>query len=275
MSYLFCAFVYDRKAFDPRVIVELLNENYKPEDKHDALIKVPVKGTIDAIFMLPLRKNGLKSAAFFDRVEFLEDDFVQVLYEAVSEGRGAVSSRVPPVVYVVAYCDMSPQNLLWKISPAGMDYRAVIEDEGYHIWMPAGGDPVDRHEDISVDPADFGATEESDKDFREDEYHAEVARKERPFSPKAVLHEELRLKTSRLLDAIERLEQGEKVWPEARKAAVKKAPAGKKKVAATKKTAPAAKNIAGAKKIPPAKKNVAAAKKVSAAKTKSPATKRT
>jgi len=41
MSYLFCAFVYDRKRFDPRAIVEVLNENYKPEDKYDALVKVP------------------------------------------------------------------------------------------------------------------------------------------------------------------------------------------------------------------------------------------
>jgi hypothetical protein len=251
MSYLFCAFVYDRKRFDPRAIVEVLNENYKPEDKYDALVKVPVKGTIDAIFMLPLRKNGLKSEAYFDRVEFLEDDFVHLLFEALSGGAGVVSPGVLPVVFAVAYSDMSDHNMLWKISPEGIDHRAVVEGEGHHVWMPREGESVDRHEDISVDAAEFGATEESDKDFREDEYHAEVARKEQPFSTAAALQEELKLKTARLRDAIERLEEGEKIWPEARKAIVKKASAPKKK-AAVKKKIPAAK-----KKIPVASKTIA------------------
>lgn len=262
MSYLFCAFIYDRKAFDPRLIAELLDESYTPEDKHDALVKVPVKGSIDAIFMLPFRKNGLKSAAFFDRVEFLEDDFVEVLHAAVLAGRGAVSPRVRPVVYALAYCDMSSQNLLWKSSPEGLDYRAVIEDEGHHVWMPAGGDEVDTHEDLSVDPADFGATEESDKDFREDEYHAEVERRQQPFSPHAFLYAELRLKTSHLLDALERIEQGEQIWPQAKKpAAAKKAPAAKKNALAAK---------AGQKNKPAAAKKKSAA---TASRPKSPAAK--
>jgi hypothetical protein len=231
MSYLFCAFIYDRKRFDPRAIVEVLNENYKPEDKYDALVKVPVKGTIDAVFMLPLRKNGLKSEAYFDRIEFLEDDFVQLLFEAISGGRGVVSPSVSPVVFAVAYSDMSDHNMLWKISPEGIDYRAVVAGEGHHVWMPAKGESVDRHEDINVDAAEFGATEESDEKFREDEYHAEVARKEKPFSTAAALQEELRLKTARLIDAIERLEEGEKIWPEARKATVKKIPAASKTIA--------------------------------------------
>jgi hypothetical protein len=229
MSYLFCAFVYDRKRFDPDVIVEIMKERYKPLDKHEAFVKVPVKGTVDAIFMLPLRKKGLKSEAYFEWIEFLDDNFVGLLHEAVAAGRGAVSPRLPPVVFAVAYCDMSPHNRLWKVSPEGIDYRSVIDDEGCHVWIPTKGDPVERREDISVDPADFGATEESEENFREDEYHAEVARREQSFSPAAVLQEELRLTTARLIDAVERLEEGEKIWPDERKATVKKVSTSKKK----------------------------------------------
>jgi hypothetical protein len=246
MSYLFCAFVYDRKSFDPGAIVETFNENFTPEDEYDALVKVPVKGSIDAVFMLPLRKGGLKTEAYFDWLEFLAEDYIMMLDEAISAGRGVVDPRVKPVVYVVGYCDMSPHNVLWKISPDGVDYRSVIQDEGYHIFMPAGGEPVEQREDISVDAADFGATEESDATFREDEYHAEVERKERPFSPAAVLKDELRLKSKHLLDAIERLEQGEKIWPPVKKAAVKKAAV--KKAAAKKAPARKTKSKTPAKK---------------------------
>lgn len=239
MSYLFCALVYDRKRFDPRVVAEIMKGRYKPLEG-EAFVKVPVKGTIDAIFMLPLRKKGLKSEAYFEWIEFLDDSFVGLLHDAVAAGRGAVSPRMPAVVFAVAYCDMSPHNRLWKISPEGIDYRSVIDDEGHHVWTPTEGDPVERHEDISVDPAEFGATEESDKDFREDEYHAEVARREESFSPATILRKELRLKTRQLIDALERLQEGETIWPEERRATVKKVSTSKKKDPATSERSPAA-----------------------------------
>lgn len=246
MSYLFCALVYDRKSFDPGFIVDIMTEEFEPEDEHDAFVKVPVKGSIDAVFMLPLRKDGLKSQAFFDRIEFIEDGLVQLLAPAIAAGRGAVNPRLMPVVFIVAYSDMSQHNILWTISREGVDYRALIEDEGHHTWMPNDDDDVEQHENISVDPADFGATDESDADFREEEYHAEVERKQQPFSMQPILAKEMQLKTSQLIDAIARLEEGETIWPET-KPQPGKAPAAKatKGAAAskTKGTAASKKNV--------------------------------
>lgn len=236
MSYLFCALVYNRKSFDPGLLVEIMSEHFEPEDELDTFVKVPVKGSIDAVFMLPLRKDGLKSQAFFDRIEFIEDGLLELLAPAIAAGRGAVNPRFMPVVFLVAYNDMSRHNMLWTISPEGVDYRAIIEDEGHHTWTPKDDEDVERHENISVDPADFGATEESDADFREEEYHAEVERRQLPFSMGPVLAKELQVKTGQLIDAISRLDAGEAIWPEGKarpaKVAGKKAPARAAKGAA-------------------------------------------
>ena len=66
MSYLFCAFVYDRKVFDPRVLVEVLKEHYKPGSKDDAFVKVPVKGTIDALKVTCFSTHGERRASIVD-----------------------------------------------------------------------------------------------------------------------------------------------------------------------------------------------------------------
>jgi len=164
-----------------------------------------------------------------DRLQPLVRLLLERLAPAIAAGRGVVSPRFMPVVFLVAYNDMSRHDMLWTISPEGVDYRAIIEDEGHHTWTPKDDEAVERHDNISVDPADFGATEESDADFREDEYHAEVERRQLPFSMRPVLVKELQLKTSQLIGAISRLEEGETIWPEAKarpgKAAGKKAPA--------------------------------------------------
>lgn len=237
MSYLFCALVYNRKCFDPGLIVEIMSEEYEPEDDLDAFVKVPVKGSVEAVFMLPLRKDGNKSQAFLDRIEFIEDGFVELLGPALAAGRGGVNPRFMPVVFLVAYSDMSPHQMIWTISPEGVDYRAAIEGEGHHSWMPKDGEDVEQHEDISVNPADFGATDESDKDFREDEYHAEVERKKLPFAIRAVLEKELQITTGQLLDATHQLDKGETIWPEKEEAPPpRKAAAGATKSAAGKKS---------------------------------------
>jgi hypothetical protein len=73
-----------------------MKERYKPLDKHEAFVKVPVKGTVDAIFMLPLRKKGLKSEAYFEWIEFLDDNFVGLLHEAVAVWGEAPSKQSAP-----------------------------------------------------------------------------------------------------------------------------------------------------------------------------------
>lgn len=241
MSYLFCALVYNRKSFDPGLVAEIMSERFEPEDEDDRFVKVPVKRSIEAVFMLPLRKDGLKSKAFYDRIDFIEEDLLELLAPAIAAGRGAVSPRVMPVVFLVAYSDMSRHNMIWTVSPEGVDHRYLIEDEAGHTWTPTDGEVVARNENISVSSEDFGATEESDADFREEEYQAEVARREQPFSMQPILAKELQLKTGELIKAIARLEEGETIWPEVKprraKAAGKKAPAPATKGAAAGKKA--------------------------------------
>ncbi len=210
MSYLFVAYLWEKKRFEPQCLVDSWAEA-DPRFAGEELFHVSVTPRIDAAFYFT-GNLATKSEAFSYGCE-------SMLMDGWAEAPAEVRREVDDLdfQYIVwMSSDMFEYDVVLRFDGNSFEGRALIDGQGERVSVVDGEVTAYELANTVVDAADFGADGKGDKNFDEAAYHKAVAAREKPFSPGRLVHETLGVDRQKVILALHKAwdDQGKALWPE-------------------------------------------------------------
>jgi hypothetical protein len=209
MSYLFVAYLWEKKRFARQVLVDAWEEA-EPRFPGEQLVHVNVNDRVEAAFYFP-GNFSTKSEAFSYGCEvMLMDGWA----EAPADERQEVEDF--DFRYLVwMSSDMSEYDVVLRYQGTTFGGRAIIDGQGERVTVDEGAVKDYALADISVDPAEFGADGDKDENFDEPAYHRAVEDRAKPFSPRKIIQEVLKVGRQDVIRALHQAwdDKGTVLWP--------------------------------------------------------------
>jgi len=211
MSYLFVAYLWESKRFAPHVLVDFWKDA-EQRFPGEQLVHVTVNSRVEAAFYFP-GNFRTKTEAFSYGCEVM---FIDGYAEAPGLERQEVEDF--DFRYLVwASSDMFQYDIVTQYHGGFFEGRAIIEGEGERVAVDDGDKVTDyAYGSTTVDPAEFGADGNDDKNFDEDAYHREVENREKPYSPGDLIQKTLKVSRQDVILALHKAwdGKGRVLWPE-------------------------------------------------------------
>lgn len=209
MSYLFVAYLWEKKRFAPQCLVDAWNEA-DPRFAGEELVHVTVSPRVEAAFYFTGNFSTKSEAFSYGCEAMLMDGWA----EAPAEERREVEDY--DFRYIVwLSSDMFEYDVVLRFDGDSFEGRALIDGQGERVSVKDGVVTAYEQSETTVDPADFGADGADDKNFDEGAYHKAVAAREKPFSPGALVHETLGVDRQKVILALHKAwdGKGKTLWP--------------------------------------------------------------
>ncbi|MDI1436412.1 hypothetical protein [Polyangium sorediatum] len=209
MSYLFVAYLYDKRRCSAKAIVDPWAD-VEPRFAGERLVRVAVSPRVEAVFYFPGNFRQ-KSLAFSLGCEvFLGDDVAA----APAEARRKAGER--DWQYVAwASSDMNDYDVAMRFTPDGFEGRAMIDGEGERVVIDKGGLRTYEKKTIAASPQELGFGIEGSATFDEAAFERALVEREEPFRPGLLVHDTLGVTRGKVIDALDIVGegQGEVLWP--------------------------------------------------------------
>ncbi|MDI3284170.1 hypothetical protein [Polyangium sp. 15x6] len=209
MSYLFVAYLYDKRRCSAKAIVDPWSDA-EAGFAGESLVRVAVSPRVEAVFYFP-GNFRLKSQAFsFGCEVFLVDDWASAPAEALRRA-GARDWQ-----YVGwASSDMSDYDVAMRFTPDGFDGRAMIDGEGERIAIDRGVVQTYEKKTIAASPQELGFGTDGSGTFDEEAFERALVEREELFRPGLLVHDTLGVTRGKVIDALHNVAdgQGEVLWP--------------------------------------------------------------
>lgn len=209
VSYLFAAYLYDKRRFNVKPIVDLWSD-VEPAFAGEQLVRVAVSPRVEAVFYFS-GAFSTKSRAFFAACEpLLLDGYAEGPAEALRE-RG--ERKFKYAVWLSS--DMFDYDISMLFSGDDFEGRAIIEGRGERVSVEGGGVKGYELAPLQFVPRELGLVDEKTGHFDEDAFERIVAEREEPFRPGLLVHDEIGVTRGKVIDALHHAwnDQGEVVWP--------------------------------------------------------------
>lgn len=210
MSYLFVAYLWEKKRFAPQCLVDSWGEA-DPQFAGEELVHVTVNPRVEAAFYFAGNFSS-KSEAFSRACEaMLMDAWAEAPAE---ERREAGDLDFRYIVWLSS--DMFEYDVVLRFQGDSFEGRAIIDGQGERVEVVDGVVTAYELGATTVDPAEFGADGKDDKNFDEKAYEKAMAAREKPFSPGALVRDTLRVNRQEVIEALHRAwdGKGKVLWPE-------------------------------------------------------------
>lgn len=210
MSYLFVAYLWEKTRF-ARSVLEDVWRDAEPRFPGEQLVHVTVNSRVEAAFYFP-GNFRTKTAAFSYGCEvMLMDGYA----EAPVEDRKEVGDY--DFRYVVwLSSDMFKYDVVLRYEGDSFDGRAIIEGEGERVSVEE--DKVNDYafEKTAVNVVTFNADGTEKEVMSEADYFREVDAREKPFSPRQIISETLKVTRQEVIQALHNAwdGKGRVLWPE-------------------------------------------------------------
>ncbi|MDI1449914.1 hypothetical protein [Polyangium sp. 6x1] len=209
MSYLFVAYLYDKRRCSAKALMEPWADA-EPGFAGESLVRVAVSPRVEAVFYFP-GNFRLKSQAFsFGCEVFLVDDWAAAPAEALRKA-GARDWQ-----YVAwASSDMSDYDVAMRFTPDGFEGRAMIDGEGERVALDQGVLRTYEKKTIAASPQELGFGVAGSGAFDEQAFERALVEREEPFRPGLLVHDTLGVTRGKVIDALDNVAegQGEVLWP--------------------------------------------------------------
>lgn len=209
MSYLFVAYLWEKKQFAPQVLVDAWADA-EPRFAGEELIHVAVTPRVDAAFYFSGNFSTKSEAFAYGCEAMLIDGWAEAPAELRSEA-GDLDYRY--LVWLSS--DMFEYDVVLRFQGPAIDGRALIDGEGERVSVEEGIVKDYEFASTMVDPAEFGADGDNDENFDEAAYHKAVEAREKPFWPGGLVQETLGVTRQKVLEALHKAwdGKGKTLWP--------------------------------------------------------------
>lgn len=210
MSYLFVAYLWEKKRFAPQVLVDAWAEA-EPRFAGEQLVHVSVSPKVEAAFYFSGHFSTKSEAFAYGSEAMLADGWAEAPVEERHEV-GDYDFRY--LVWISS--DMFDYDVALRYEGRSFDGRAIIDGQGERVSVEEDVVKDYALEELNVDPAAFGADGDKDENFDEDAYHKAVADREKPFRPGGLIHETLGITRQQVIQALHKAwdGKGKVLWPE-------------------------------------------------------------
>ena len=210
MSYLFVAYLWEKKRFAPQCLVDSWGEA-DPQFAGEELLHVTVNPRVEAAFYFA-GNFSTKSEAFSHACEaMLMDAWAEAPAE---ERREAGDLDFRYTVWLSS--DMFEYDVALHFAGNSFEGRALIDGQGERVEVVDGVVTAYEFGATTVDPADFGADGKDDKNFDEAAYEKAMAAREKQFKPGTLVRDTLRVNRQEVIEALHKAwdRKGKTLWPE-------------------------------------------------------------
>lgn len=209
MSYLFVAYLWEKKRFAPQVLVDTWGDA-EPRFAGEELRHVSVSRRVEAAFYFSGNFSTKSEAFSYGCEAMLMDGWAEAPAE---ERREAGDYDFQYLVWLSS--DMFEYDVVLRYQGNSFDGRGLIDGQGERVAVEDGIVKDYQFAETLVDPAEFGADGEGDKNFDEAAYHKAVEAREKPFWPGGLVKETLGVTRQQVIQALHKAwdDKGQALWP--------------------------------------------------------------
>lgn len=209
MSYLFVAYLWEKKRFAPQCLVDSWSEA-DPRFAGEELIHVSVSPRVEAAFYFTGNFSTKSEAFSYGCEAMLLDGWAE---SPAEERREAGDLDFRYIVWLSS--DMFEYDVVLRYEGDSFEGRAIIDGQGERVSVVDGVVTAYEFAPTTVNAADFGADGKDDKNFDEAAYEKAIAAREKPFSPGALVHETLGVDRQKVILALHKAwdRKGKTLWP--------------------------------------------------------------
>lgn len=209
MSYLFVAYLWEKKRFAPKALSDVWADA-EPRFAGEELVHVNVTPRVEAAFYFA-GNFPTKSEAFSYGCEaMLMDGWADAPAEARLE---AGDNDFRYLVWMSS--DMFDYDVVLCFEGATFVGRALIDGEGERVAVEDDAVKDYQFAETMVDPAEFGADGDNEDNFDEAAYQKAVDAREKPFWPGGFVKDTLGVTRQQVIEALHKAwdGKGQPLWP--------------------------------------------------------------
>jgi len=209
VSYLFVAYIYDKRRFSPKAIVDFWSDA-EQAFAGEKLVRVAVSPRVDAAFYFAGNFSTKTDAFGYGCEAMLLDEYAEGPATAL---RAASEASFQYAVWLSS--DMFDYDVSMLYSAQGFEGRAIIDGRGERVSVKSGRVEHYQAADLALGPRELGFVSEGGGDFDEDAYQQALAEREEPFRPNLLVHDALGVTRGKVIDALHNAwgGKGEVLWP--------------------------------------------------------------
>jgi hypothetical protein len=216
MSYYFSAFVFNKKDFDPSIIIEAnsrMEKQYYDTDPHpwksETYTQVELNKKQTAVFYEIFDEPSSKSRNMSLQIEsLLVSEFIEIFDET------AAKLRKKYCFYLILYSDMTDYCAVCKYNEVGSIYMQISNGSCYKSkYNNKTKKSIEKEHKVKVFRKQF--TKQGK--FNETAYEKEIQRQRLPFEPSSFLHDETGISVNDLITAYHNIETKGKIIMEFKK----------------------------------------------------------
>jgi len=209
VSYLFVAYLFDKRRFSTKPILDVWNEA-EPAFAGEQLVRAAVSPRVEAVFYLS-GNFPTKAGAFSQACEVFQlDEYAEAPAQAL---RAAGEKTFQYAAWMSS--DMFDYDVTMLFSGDNFEGRAIIDGQGERVSVQKGHVSEYARETIALSPRDLGLVDDTSGHFDEEAFQRALTEHEEPFRPSILVRDELGVTRGKVIDALHNVwnNKGEVLWP--------------------------------------------------------------
>jgi hypothetical protein len=195
VSYLFAAYIYDKRRFSARLITDYW-ASIEPAVPAERLVQIAVSPRVEAVFYFGGQSFGKLIEFGYGCEALLRDGYAE------GPARALISKGNTDFQYAVwAVSETSDFDVSMLFTGDAFEGRAMIRGQAERIALENN---VARHYEVvklAQSPQELGMIIDESTAFDEAEYQRRLMEKEEPFRPGLLIHDEIGVSRGKVMDA--------------------------------------------------------------------------